>query len=385
MAKGAYIGVDGKARKVKKIYIGVNNVAKKVKKAYIGVDGKARLCYSGVGVISYYGEITSLAATMQNPTTASAVNYALFTSGTSVTAYNKSLSRSTPTAISPYQTYCGGAAVGDYAVFAGGCTNGNSAGTSKVSTVTAYSSSLVKSNPTALSVARYNVAGNTINGNAIFAGGSTGSGVSYYNATVDSYNTSLTRSVRTSLTTKGDSLMTARVGGSYVLFAGAMVYSDEYGTYMPTTTMDVFNASLTKSTATFQGINRYMKATSVGSYAIFASTSTYAFDTSLTRIGATSLQNSGSSRYYPTAGTCEDYAIFVGGDGDGYGTSDADVYNASLTKSVLSGVKKRARESGACAVGDNIIVAGGRMNVYDSNTDSYTLGNVNYAQAFVVK
>ena len=32
MAKGAYVGVDGVARKVKKIYTGVDNVARKVKK-----------------------------------------------------------------------------------------------------------------------------------------------------------------------------------------------------------------------------------------------------------------------------------------------------------------------------------------------------------------
>ena len=31
MAKGLYIGVDNKARKVKKIYIGVNGVAREVK------------------------------------------------------------------------------------------------------------------------------------------------------------------------------------------------------------------------------------------------------------------------------------------------------------------------------------------------------------------
>ena len=43
---GFYIGVDGKARKVKGSYIGVDGVARKVKKGYIGVDGVARLCYA---------------------------------------------------------------------------------------------------------------------------------------------------------------------------------------------------------------------------------------------------------------------------------------------------------------------------------------------------
>ena len=45
---GFYIGVDGKARKVKGGYVGLDGVARKIKKGYIGVDGVARLCYSDV-------------------------------------------------------------------------------------------------------------------------------------------------------------------------------------------------------------------------------------------------------------------------------------------------------------------------------------------------
>lgn len=45
MAKGLYIGVDNKAREVKKIYVGVNGIAREVKAIYVGVDNLARLCY----------------------------------------------------------------------------------------------------------------------------------------------------------------------------------------------------------------------------------------------------------------------------------------------------------------------------------------------------
>ena len=45
MGKGAYIGVGGVAKKVKKMYVGVGGVAKKVKKAYVGVNGVAKLWY----------------------------------------------------------------------------------------------------------------------------------------------------------------------------------------------------------------------------------------------------------------------------------------------------------------------------------------------------
>ena len=47
MAKGAYLGVGGVAKKGKKAYFGVGGVAKKVKKAYIGVNGVAKLWWSG--------------------------------------------------------------------------------------------------------------------------------------------------------------------------------------------------------------------------------------------------------------------------------------------------------------------------------------------------
>lgn len=42
MAYSAYIGVGGKARKIKNIYIGVNGKARRVARAYVGVGGKAR-------------------------------------------------------------------------------------------------------------------------------------------------------------------------------------------------------------------------------------------------------------------------------------------------------------------------------------------------------
>lgn len=52
---GFYIGVDGKARKVKSAYIGVDGVARKVKSIYIGDEnGKARKCYVSGKKLSRY-------------------------------------------------------------------------------------------------------------------------------------------------------------------------------------------------------------------------------------------------------------------------------------------------------------------------------------------
>ena len=59
MAKGLFVGIGGKARKVKKIYVGIAGKARKVKKAYIGIAGKARLFWSG-GQLAYYGRAAGL-------------------------------------------------------------------------------------------------------------------------------------------------------------------------------------------------------------------------------------------------------------------------------------------------------------------------------------
>lgn len=52
---GFYIGVDGKARKVKDGYIGIDGVARKIKKIYVGDEnGKARTVYSSGKKLSEY-------------------------------------------------------------------------------------------------------------------------------------------------------------------------------------------------------------------------------------------------------------------------------------------------------------------------------------------
>lgn len=46
MSKAAYVGIDGLARKVKKMYVGIDGTARKVKKGYIGIDGVAKQFFS---------------------------------------------------------------------------------------------------------------------------------------------------------------------------------------------------------------------------------------------------------------------------------------------------------------------------------------------------
>ena len=49
MSKGAYVGINGTAHKIKDIYVGVNNIAHKVVKGYVGVNGVAHLFWDGGG------------------------------------------------------------------------------------------------------------------------------------------------------------------------------------------------------------------------------------------------------------------------------------------------------------------------------------------------
>ena len=80
MAKGAYIGVNNVARKIKKGFVGVVGVARKIKRASIGIGGVARPCWSG-GELAYYGTVTALATARHSLGATTVGDYALFGGG----------------------------------------------------------------------------------------------------------------------------------------------------------------------------------------------------------------------------------------------------------------------------------------------------------------
>ena len=132
MTVTTYIGVGGKARKIKTAYIGVDGKARKVKKIYVGVGGKAKLCYMVIqNAIRKIGNPTGLSKEMSTVAT-SVGNYALFGDSSTVDAYNSNLVRSTPTALSQGRANFAAASVGNYALFGGGYAG------SYYSTVDAY-------------------------------------------------------------------------------------------------------------------------------------------------------------------------------------------------------------------------------------------------------
>lgn len=314
MAKGIWFGVGGKARKVKNIYIGIGGKARRVKKAYIGVGGKARLFWSGGEIVyngtpapinwgsysgvaemsaasnsSYalfaggaveYGKFgsslvtaynnsltkstpTSLQAGRGNIAAASLGNYALFAGGhygssnkySIVDAYNTSLTRTNPAVLNMYTCYASGTSLGNYALFGGGCTDWVSS-SNALNAVTAYNASLTKSTPTALIQKRFKMGAASNSNYAIFAGGTTKLShdtVSYEQTTVDAYNTSLVRSTPTALSVNRQECGAARAG-NYILIAGGnytcLASTDQYITTHYTNTVDTYNGSLTRGTAT---------------------------------------------------------------------------------------------------------------------------------------
>lgn len=292
---------------------------------------------------------TPLSETRNDLAATSIGDYALFGGGwtgsgsSTVDAYNTSLTRSTPTSLSQARQYLSATSVGDYALFGGGVGNSYS------STVDAYNTSLTRSTPTSLSQARDRLSAATVGDYALFGGGWSVSG---YSQTVDAYNTSLVRTTPTTLSQARHLLAATSVEGydaNYALFGGGRHYStdDSYST------VDAYNASLTRSTPTALSQARdYLAATSVRTYYV-----------KLTPIGTW---------------IYEYYALFGGGsNGSGY-SSTVDAYNLSLTRSTPTPLSEARGALAATSVGNLALFGGGYGNSYSSTVDAYDENFVRY-------
>lgn len=215
---------------------------------------------------------------------------------------------------------------------------------------------------TPLSVARRNLAAAAIGNYALFAGGYTGS----YSSAVDVYNSSLTRTTTTSLS-QGRCSLSATIVGNYALFAGG--YAASYSAIV-----DAYNSSLTRSTANpLTKARSALSGAHIGDYALFAggyagsySLVVDAYNNSLTRTTATSLSQ---ARGIPSAANVGDYALFGGGTlGANTGSSVVDAYNASLTRIDGTPLSRTRNQGAAVSVGDYALFGGGR---FTNTVDSY--------------
>lgn len=332
-------------------------IARKIKKAYIGIGGKARPCWSG-GELAYYGTVTPFdEESLAQPAATAIGNYALFGGGSdggiyrnSVYAYNASLTRTMPTALSQARHQLAATTVGEYALFGGGWTSGSA----RSNVVDAYNTSLTRTIPTALSAARSVLSATTVGNYALFGGGYYSRGVGY--DTVDAYNASLTRTNPTALSSDRYNQAATTVGG-YALFGGGELED-------PTAVVDAYDTSLTRTSPTRLGAaRRELSATTVGGYALFAGgySDDYhnrvdSYNTSLTMSNQTPLS---VARYRLTATTLGDYALFADGWGEKRECADVDAYDTSLTRTAPTPLTHPTYWNAAVTVGDYALISGG--------------------------
>ena len=250
------------------------------------------------------------------------------------------------------------ATIGKYALFAGGYISRSFFGYGASSSVDAYNTSLTKSTPTELSCKRCGHAAASVGGYALFAGGASSCNMAgRYDdivSSVDAYDASLTRSAAHVIGAA------AEIGGvavgNYALFAGGAV-SMPINKDNVTSYVLAYDPSLTFTTAPWLSVARAnVKGASVGNYALFAGgrandfcTTVDAYNASLTRTTATALS---STENNSAAATIGNHAIFVGN------TASADIYDASLTKTSAAILSTARTGLAATTVGGYAIFSG---------------------------
>lgn len=359
MAKGAYIGVEGVAQKIKKGYIGVDGIARKIIKAYIGIGGVARPCWSG-GELTYYGTLTPLAERWRAHSATTVGGYALYVGGTSTGnkafVYDKSLTRIDVEnlAVSRYQLAA--TTVGNYAVIGGGNTS--------YGTFESYDTSLTHQVSTFESPRKkLGLAATTVGSYAVFAGGSGGTEsdrVDYCDGALTFYSAAkVLKSPRGNLA--------AATVGECAIFAGGGAYSK---------VVDIYDASVTQLDRSdyLRTARRYLSATAVGDYALFAggrtsstgeSNEVDAFNSSLTRIDT--VENLSNSRTDIMATTIDELAMFAGGrnitNNKDEGFDTVDVYDSSLVrKAEVQPLREPRGDGAATTLGSFAIFVGGLGN-----------------------
>ena len=353
------------------------SIARKIKKAYVGVGGVARPCWGG-GELTPYGNITGLSLARTRLAAATIGNYALFGGGydtsrtyvSNVDAYDKSLTRTTPTSLSTGRADLGATAVGDYALFGGGFTSG----TAVTNVVNAYDTSLTRTSARTFTLARGKLAATTLGDYALFGGGATSKTV--VTNVVNAYDTSLTRTSAMALGSDGKELAATTVG-DYALFGGGSGSS----TYSKVVT--VYDTSLTRVTTSsldlFDTAVSCLAATTVGDYALFAGgyndsdiiSDINAYDKSLTRTTPTSLS---TGRYYLAATSIGEYAIFAGGYTGSDVNARVDIYDSFLTRKPFKYLYTGRQKLAATTVGNYALFGGGDMDSSPSQVvDAFTI------------
>lgn len=394
MSKGAYIGIDGVARKIKGGYIGVDNVARKIKKAYIGIGGVARPCWSG-GELTYYGTTTeplSMAFYGMGATTLG--DYAIFAGGNGSTSnynsvvqvYDKNLVRTTANNLNTGRAYLDATTAGGYALFGAGAT---SSGDSATKVIDVYNEASFTHSTLNDDEYRCRYGAATAGNLAIFAGGQEYSSLnspastSYTLNTVVAINTDgLTKSSLTALSYQTSFLAGCTLDDVAVFAGGASASSTiRQSVY-------IYNSSGTQSIGTNLPVTTYgLAATKRNTGSHPAQFAGGKYSSSVHRNGIWNIFPSGSvstlsstlssSRAFLGAASLGEHTIFAGGNN---GTSSSsyfntvDVLDKSSTRTTHeSTLSNKTAYISAATVGNYVLFAGG-YNGYECNSiDVYTI------------
>ena len=322
-------------------------------------------------------------------------NYALFGGGNFSTsyynvvdAYDTTLTRTIPTGLSVGRNDLAATTIGNYALFGGGNKSGYY--------VDVYDMTLTRGTPTdPLSQTRSGLAATTIGNYALFGGGWTNSG--YRSNVVDAYDTTLTRTTPTELS-QARNLLTATsivppAGNStqqsgYALFGGGWTGSGS-------NVVDAYDVTLTRTTPTALTVSRRsLAATSVspagnsaqqsgyalfgGGYSYYTLSTVNAYDADLTRTTPTSLSQSreylAATSVAPAGGSSPQsgYALFGGGDSDSTRYATVDAYDATLTRTIPTGLSIGRNYLAATTIGNYALFGGGNSDSSSSNVvDAY--------------
>lgn len=360
MAKGAYIGVDGVARKIKKGYIGVDGVARKIKKAYIGIGGVARPFWAG-GKVTYYGYVTPLSANVsvcpRVPLGDKAFVMGLNNTST-VNVYDSSLTR-TDTTLSFAGGDMGGTAV-SYAVVGGGYNNGY------LNTVNALDYALTRFVPTALSTTMYDCPGDVWSDTHAFIGCGR-QNFNLYSNVVNTYDETLTRQ------NPANASSTHAFGGGgywgkYGVFAGGIINNSSE----KTSNVDLYDENLTLETIYLSSAKSRVSVQGFKNHLIVAcgdplTNVVECFDSDFVR---TTLTPTPVAVLSPFIGVLEDYVLISGGyssNGDITNTVSYDENLIQSTQTSLSTARNGSMDH-AVTAGEYLLMVGSHTNTVEAYT-----------------
>ena len=325
--------------------------------------------------IEYYGAAANLSVARYDLASASVGNFALFAGGRTV-YYTSEVNHSRATKrvdvydnvltkqsneIGRHLYGLAGASVGGYALFAGGAYYAYNSSTSAneeyfSSSVYAFSSTLSLISASDLSLARRSLAAASIGDYALFGGGRGGN--SAITSIVDAYSNTLTHSTPTALAIQSEGLAAAS-NDNYAIFAGGSAASVN-------NQVTTYDSELVRTAPTALSAARLdLTAAKAGNYVLFAggrggAQTVEAYDLFLTRTTAESLSDAKEA----FAGTTVNgFAVFAG-----Y-SKTVDVYDAYLVRTSPKGLGAARKELAAAAIENYALFAGG--NGTSSNTTYY--------------